>query len=98
LNLSLDLLIRDLDSVALDEAVATDGHELLIALHAIVIVEDLHDGVLRAVVLLGERHFTEQVACSVLAYLDCAVVEANRDAHLVAHCEVHASDGGDPRA
>lgn len=78
LNLSLDQCIRHLDSVALDEAVSTHSQYLLVPLHTIVIVKELHNWVVLVIVLLGQLHLAQKVARSMLANLNRAVVEANR--------------------
>ena len=58
LDLRLDLRIRDLDSVTLDESVATHSNDLLVSLHPIVVVEKFHNGVVLPIILLGQLYGT----------------------------------------
>lgn len=62
LDLCIDLSIGYLYSVALNEAISTNRDDLFVTLHTIINVEQLHDWVVLAIVLLSQFDRAKQVA------------------------------------
>ena len=88
LYLGLDLSIGHLDGVALDEAVASDCHHLLVTLHPVVVVEKFHNWVVMAILLLRQFDTADDVTAPMLPHLNRAIVEADSKAHLVTDGEI----------